>query len=99
MTVNAFVLPYPGRSAGVVFWAARAEPRQAGGAATADELAVYAPGDLSPGELAELHAQYIASLGDAMRIADRGESMRRPLAIWWIAGIAATLLVATQFAE
>jgi hypothetical protein len=108
MIVNAFVLPYPGRSVGVVFWDARVEsrppgtgptPRTAGTGAAGDELAIYAPGELSPGEAAELHAHYVASIGSAMRVADRAESMRRPLAIWWVAGVVAALLITVRSLE
>ena len=98
MAVDAYVLPYPGRSVGLAFWpaAGRRRGRARTGDASAgpeEELAVYAPGELSAGELAELRAAYLASLGRALGEQERRALALRPLAWWWLAGIAAMLLL------
>jgi hypothetical protein len=92
MAIEAFVLPYLGRSAGVVFWeptrAAARERRRAPTAA--EQIEVYAPGPLSAGELVELQDAFVASLGRAYG----GGGGRRLLAWWWVAGIAVALMLA-----
>ena len=97
MAIEAFVLPYLGRSAGVVFWqptrAAAREPRQPrrrGAAGPPEPIEVYAPGPLSAGEAAELQAAFVASLGRAFGPRGRGG----PTLWWWIAGSLAALLLA-----
>jgi hypothetical protein len=106
MAVEAFVLPFPGRSVGVVFW----EPRRAARAAPAtsgrrgqpsepDEFRVYAPGPLSPGEIAELQARYVASLGEALGQADRWAAAAAPHILWWVGGLLATALLVLRALE
>src|SRR5438093_8256286 len=94
MAIEAFVLPYLGRSAGVVFWqptrAAAREPRRRGAEAAAEQIEVYAPGPLSPGEAAALEAAFVASLGRAFAAPGRGW----PLRAWWLGGVVAALLLA-----
>ena len=106
MIVEAYVLPYLGRSAGVVFWEGRRPPRPAGGrgARTSrggepDTLAVYAPGELSPGEVAALQATYVASLGRALR--ERGQAIAAggTLFWWWLFGLVAAVLLALRALE
>ncbi len=92
MAAEAFVLPYLGRSIGVVFWDVRRRPapreeERAG-------LAIYAPGPLSPGELADLQACFCASLGRALAV--DAPAVRRALLWWWIGGLAATVLLAAH---
>ena len=115
MAVNAYVLPHPGGAVGVVFWDVRPAPRRAGaggapdaqpGAAGGDEFAVYAPRvtvpgapGVSPGEVAELQAHYVASLGGALSEADRAAAVAPPLALWWLAGVAAAALLAARALE
>ncbi len=111
MVIEAFVLPYLGRSAGVVFW----EPRRGGaargrltpggrraedpGPAEADALTVYAPGELSPGELAELQGSYVASLGQALREAGAARAGGGPLRWWWLGGLSAAAALALRALE
>ncbi|CAA9244003.1 MAG: hypothetical protein AVDCRST_MAG77-1685 [uncultured Chloroflexi bacterium] len=105
MIVDAYVLPAPGevpesrgRGVGVVFWERphRARGRTAGVAGS--RLAVYAPEDLSPGELAELRAALLAALGDAFAPAWRGDS-RVMVVVWWLLGVAAAALLALRALE
>jgi hypothetical protein len=117
MIVEAYVLPYLGRSAGVVFWEARAAPRGAspprgtsraasGGASGAraraaepDTLAVYAPGEVSPGEVATLQSAYVASLGRALREGGHVLAAGGTLFWWWVGGAVATFLLAARALE
>ncbi|HEX2034525.1 MAG TPA: hypothetical protein VHS99_10100 [Chloroflexota bacterium] len=123
MMIEAFVLPYLDRSAGVVFWeprrtpplpasratSAEAQPDGSGGAGAArasgrraaqvDELTVYAPGALSPGELVGLHCGYVASLGRALREESRSPAGEWVLRWWWLAGLLAALLLAARALE
>ena len=101
MIVEAYVLPYLGRSAGVVFWEGRRPPRPAGargvraarGVVEPDTLAVYAPGELSPGEVATLRASYVASLGRALRQRGQAIAAGGTLFWWWLLGLLATVLL------
>src|SRR5688500_869120 len=88
MILEAFVLPLPGRSLGVVFWD---RVRRTGGETA---LAVYAPGELSPGELSEVAASLVASLGAAT--SEQASYGPRPfvLTAWWVAGLVAALMLA-----
>ena len=96
MAIEAFVLPYLGRSAGVVFWeptraVAREGPRRRTGTpAQPERIEVYAPGPLSSGELVELQDAFVASLGRAFERA-AGTGL---LVWWWVAGTAAALILA-----
>jgi hypothetical protein len=111
MAINAFVLPHPGGSLGVVFWDARPSARRSGrpgqanlagptaSTVEADQLAVYGPGNLSPGEIAELQAHYVASLGGAMREADQTAAVARAQAIWWVGGTIAAIVLAVRALE
>jgi hypothetical protein len=98
MAIEAFVLPYVGRSAGVVFWeptrAAARAARRRGVAAAPERIEVYAPGPLSPGEHAELADAFAASLGEAF--IGRGNAT---VVAWWIAGIVAAVLLAVGVLE
>src|SRR5207249_3049285 len=80
--------------AGVVFWqptrAAAREPRRRGAEVAAEQIEVYAPGPLSPGEAAALEATFVASLGRAFAAPGRGW----PLRAWWLGGVVAALLLA-----
>ena len=87
--LEAFVLPLPRRSLGVVFWD---RVRRSGGESA---LAVYAPGELSPGELSEVAASLAASLGSAT--AENTGPSPAALVAWWVVGITA-LLAATLHA-
>jgi hypothetical protein len=111
MVIEAFVLPYLGRSVGVVFW----EPRRAVGRRPAgpvgdgpgsapgagrraagsepDTFAVYGTGELSPGEVAELEACYVASLGGALREGAYVLSAGWLLFWWWLIGGVAALIL------
>lgn len=98
MAIEAFVVPYLGRSAGVVFWEpTRAAARSAAARRTAgaEPIEVYAPGALSPGEILELQAAFVASLGRAF--APHRQSGF--FAWWWIAGIAGAILLAAGAAS
>jgi hypothetical protein len=98
MAIEAFVVPYLGRSAGVVFWEpTRASGRSAGTRRTAgaEPIEVYAPGPLSPGEAAELQSAFVASLGRAFAPRRRSGLF----AWWWIAGLAAAVLLAVGAAS
>jgi hypothetical protein len=108
MIVEAYVLPYLGRSAGVVFWEARAASRgatgRAGGGARAravepDTLAVYAPGEVSPGKVATLQTAYVASLGRALREGGHVLGASGTLFWWWVGGAVATFLLAARALE
>ena len=92
MVVDAFVLPLPGKSLGVVFWD---RLRRAGGPATgASGLAVYAPDALSPGELVELRASLVTSIGEALT--QRAAVSRPLLVLWWLLGALVTAVFALQ---
>ncbi|HEU5315277.1 MAG TPA: hypothetical protein VFX49_04165 [Chloroflexota bacterium] len=89
MELEAFVLPLPDRSLGVVIWD---RVRRRG---TASSLAVYAPGELSPGELSEVASALTRSVGEALGQGLTGRPGVATLAIWWIvAALAAVLLAA-----
>lgn len=98
MALDAFVLPRAGRSVGVVYWQpARLRRAEAPGRAGADEpLSIYAPGPLSDGERCELLAAYAASLGAELRQGDRPLGHTYALTLWWIAGIAALVLLGVR---
>jgi hypothetical protein len=88
MILEAFVLPLPGRSLGVVFWdRVRRTPGESA-------LAVYAPGELSAGELSEVAASLVASLGAAA--SEQTTYGPRPLILiaWWVAGLVTAFLLA-----
>src|SRR5262245_22812195 len=96
MVIEAFVLPYFDRSMGVVFWEARRDGRGRGGGgtgrqATPDTFAVYAPGELSPGEVAALQASFVASLGKALHGGGAALGASGPLIWWWLGGVLAIL--------
>jgi hypothetical protein len=99
MAIEAFVLPYLGRSAGVVFWeptrAGTREVRRRGAEAPPEQIEVYAPDLLSAGEAAELETAFVASLGRAFAPRRR----EGPLLWWWILGIAAAILLALGVLE
>jgi hypothetical protein len=100
MVVDAFVLPIPGRSLGVVFWdRPRSAPRRAGGGGSEQAaLAVYSPGVLSPGELVELRGALTDSLGTALG----GNGVHVPrfqLWTWWAVGVFATVMLALRATE
>ena len=88
MSLEAYVLPLPGRSVSVVFWD---RIRRTGGEAA---LAVYAPGEASPGELSEIAASLTASVGAATADQRRYGPPPALLAVWWLAGGLATLAIA-----
>ncbi len=95
---EAFVLPLPGRSIGVVFWerARRGEPSTKGAASQA--FAVYAPAALSPGEAAELSAALYTALGEA----SGGEPSRLsawPRLLWLAMGGASAVMLALRALE
>jgi hypothetical protein len=78
-----------------VFWdrvRRTAAPRA--GDTSSSGLAVYAPGDLSPGELSEVSAALTAALGDALVGGARPTLSPTLLIVWWIAGILAAALLA-----
>ena len=87
MILEAFVLPLPGRSLGVVFWD---RVRRTGGE---NALAVYAPGELTPGELSEVVASLVASLGAATSEQRSYGPRPRFLTTWWVIGSFAALLL------
>lgn len=95
MAIEAFVMPVPGKTVGVVFWESR-QPTGRGGReprGSAGELTVYSQEDLSPGEAAEIRQAYASSLGEALRQGERAGGVRPALAAWWVLGtIAAALL-------
>jgi hypothetical protein len=93
MAAEAFVLPYLGRSIGVVFWESRSRP-PARREAEPPGLAIYAPGSLSPGELAELQTCLCTSLGRAL--AADAPGVRRALWWWWTGGLIAAVLLAAH---
>ncbi|MGH2368731.1 MAG: hypothetical protein ACRDI2_11090, partial [Chloroflexota bacterium] len=111
MVIEAFVLPYLGQSTGVVFWEprrtssapSRGAPSRGGNAdrrlAQPDEFAVYAPGELSLGEIAELQARYMASLGRALREGARLPAAGWSLRWWWLAGVVAAALLTLRTLE
>src|SRR5262245_11638897 len=128
MIVEAYVLPYLGRSAGVVFWEGRRGRSRgasgpaaggAGGAAPAarpgsgsrpsgrgearamepDTLAVYAPGEVTPGEVAALQASYVASLGRVLPEGGHVLAAGGTLVWWWVAGVVAAGLLALRALE
>lgn len=88
MNLEAFVLPLPGRSVGVVFWD---RVRRTGGDTA---LAVYAPAELSLGELSEVAASLAASLGTATAEPARKGPPPALLIVWWVMGILAVLAAA-----
>ena len=88
MNLEAFVLPLPGRSVGVVFWD---RVRRTGGDTA---LAVYAPADLSPGELSEVAGSLTASLGAATAEPTRTGPSPALLIAWWVIGSLAVLAAA-----
>ncbi len=98
MLVDAFVLPLPERSMGVVFWerTKRAPKGSRRAAAPPDTLGVnvYSPGTLSPGEQNELCAALMASIGQEIGGAAAISGDRWRLVIWWIAGVLTALLLA-----
>ncbi|MGI8424473.1 MAG: hypothetical protein ACR2NO_10250, partial [Chloroflexota bacterium] len=88
MNLEAFVLPLPGRSLAVIFWD---RVRRAAGDSA---LSVYAPGELSPGELSEIASSLVASLGDATAEAQQGGPAPALLICWWLGGSAAAVALA-----
>src|SRR6266542_2369864 len=93
MAIESFVLPYQGRSAGVVFWeptrAAARERRRPAASAAPEHIEVYAPAPLSRGELVELQDAFVASLGRAF-----APSPGMRLLVWlWIAGVVAAVVL------
>jgi hypothetical protein len=99
--MDAFVLPYLGRSMGVVFWGVGGAPRRARAQPerpAEETLAIYAPAPLSPGEVAELRAALFASLGRSLRDSAQAPA-GRVLTWWWVGGVAATALLAARSLE
>jgi hypothetical protein len=95
MLLEAFVLPLPGKSLGVVFWdRPRRVPGQPG---TASGVAVYAPGEVSEGEVAELRAALVASVGDALQA--QVPAPRTFLIAWWVLGAVSSLLFGLQVVQ
>src|SRR5688500_13185129 len=88
MNLEAFVLPLPGRSVGVVFWD---RVRRTGGDTA---LAVYAPAAVSPGELSEIAGSLAASLGAAATEPARKGPPPALLLVWWVVGALAVLAAA-----
>lgn len=102
MSVDAFVLPHPGGSYGVIFWEPRRRRtpgRGAAGAPDQDVFAVYAPGPLAPGEVAVLQAALHASIGEAIQSGDRRTRARGALLLWWVLGVVAVLLLTARAFE
>lgn len=102
MSVDAFVLPVPEGSYGVVFWEPRRRRRPSrgsGGASAEDVFAVYAPAPLTAAESAVLQSGYHASIGEAMCRGDRHTRSRGTLLLWWMLGIAAVLLLTARAFE
>ena len=95
---EAFVLPLPGRSIGVVFWerARRVAPPEKGAAASG--LDVYAPGALSPGEATEISAALQTALGDALG-GEPGRLAAWQRLLWWLLGGASAVLLALRALE
>src|SRR5688500_17054899 len=88
MNLEAFVLPLPGRSVGVVFWD---RVRRTGGDTA---LAVYAPAAVTRGELSEIAGSLAASLGAATAEPARKGPPPALLIAWWVIGSWAVLAAA-----
>ena len=94
MLLEAYVLPVPGRSLAVVFWDRVRRGRAVAGAGPASALAVYAPGELSPGELSEVGAALTAAVGEALGGGPRPTLAPSLIVLWWIVGGLAAAFVA-----
>jgi hypothetical protein len=95
--LDAFVLPIPGRSLAVVFWDRVRRGRTGApgsGAAPRSALAVYAPGELSPGELSEVSAALTTSVGDALAGGARPTLAPSLIVLWWFVGVLSAAFVA-----
>ena len=64
-----------------------------------DTLAVYAPGEVSPGEVATLQMAYVASLGRTLREGGHVLGASGTLFWWWVGGAVATFLLAARALE
>jgi hypothetical protein len=93
MQLEAFVLPLPDRSMGVVFWD---RVRRRGGHSSLD---VYAPAELSPGELSEVSGCLTAAIGGAIGGNERGALAPWMMVAWWGGGVLCGLLLALRGLE